>query len=118
MKRFLPFKLRIFPFLFNLFSKTVNWIMLQKFRKVLHYLDDIFSISASLEEVNEFGCVFDQVCEKFDISVNHTKDITGFVLEFLIIKLDTICMETCLSDNKLQNVKNHVITTIQKISLS
>lgn len=50
VERSLPFGSRTSPFLFDLFGKAVNGIMLQKFKDILQHLDDFLSISAWTEQ--------------------------------------------------------------------
>ena len=64
------------------------------------------SISASSEEASEFSRVFDKTYDELGINVNHVKDVTGPILEFLCIELDTMLMEARLPNNKLQDAKD------------
>ena len=45
-ERFLSFGLRTSAFLFDLFAKALNWIILQKFQDIIHYLADFFGMFA------------------------------------------------------------------------
>ena len=46
--RFLLFGLRMSPFLFDLFTKALHWILIAVFgwAIILHYLDDFFAVLA------------------------------------------------------------------------
>lgn len=46
MERYLLFGLRISPFLFDLFARALNWILIAvlSWLFVLYYLDDFFAI--------------------------------------------------------------------------
>lgn len=84
------FGLKTSLFLFDLFTKAVKWIMLQKFQNILHYFDDFFLIAADTKKALKFGQIFDKICKELGISVNHAKDISGTLVDFLGIELDTI----------------------------
>lgn len=117
-ERFLPFGLRTAAFIFDLFAKGVNWIMLQKFNDVLHYLDDFLSISPTSEIADEFNRDFIKICKELGMAINHDKDLTGTSLEFLGIELDTIQMQARLSSEKLEEAKHRVNSALQRSSLS
>lgn len=104
-ERFLPFGLRTSAFLFDLFAKGVNWIMLQQFKDVFHYLDDFLSIAPDCDTADRFNKYFDSVCDDLGIAINHDKDATGTTVDFLGIELDTIRMQARLPEDKLQEAK-------------
>lgn len=52
------------------------------------------------------------------VKVNYAKDITGPVLEFLSIQLDTILMQARLPDDKLQEAKDRIKSEILNTLLS
>lgn len=92
--------------------------MLQKFKDVLHYLDDFFAVLPTLEVANHFNYIFDELCHDLGIAINYDKDLTGTTVDFLGIELDTILMQARLLSDKLQEAKNRVETALQKSSLS
>ena len=116
-EHFLPFGLRTAVFIFDLFAKGVNWIMLQKYNDVLHYLDDFLSISPNVIIANEFSHDFAIICDELEFTINHEKDVTSTTVEFLGIKLDTILMQARLSNNRLAETKLQVSAALQKRSL-
>lgn len=117
-ERFLPFGLRTSAFLFDLFAKGVNWIMLQKFNDVIHYLDDFLSILPTAKDATEFDRDYAEVCKELGFVINHSKSLTGTTVEFLGIELDTIRMEARLSETRLQEAITRVKTALRRPSIS
>lgn len=117
-ERFLPFGLRTSPFLFDLFAKALNWIMLRTFNDVIHYLDDFLGIFEDLDAADKFSVIFSKVCNDLGLVINFQKDLSGTAIEFLGIVLDTVRMQARLSDEKLQKAKDLVKNAFQKQSLS
>ena len=75
--RYLPFRIRTSPFLFDLFAKALHWILVAvlTWSLVLHYLDDFFAILSPYNDPIAYGKEFDLVCDDLGLSVNHTKDV-------------------------------------------
>ena len=107
-ERYLPFGLRIAPFLFDLFAKAVNWIItaVLLWAIVLHYLDDFFAILAPQADAIAYSHQFDQVCDELGLSVNHSKDAIGTKADFVGIEFDSILMQARLPADKLDKVKS------------
>ena len=117
-ERFLPFGLRTSAFLFDLFAKALNWIMLQKFQDIIHYLDDFFGIFADPRVADDFNKCFNEVCQDLGVTVNIKKDLSGTLVDFLGIELDTIQMQARLPQEKLDKAKALVKKALRKPTLS
>ena len=115
---FLPFGLRTLPFLFKLFGKRINWIIIKKRYNTLYYLDNFLAILDSEKQAAHFSQDFARICNKLEVSINKKKGKKSFILEFLGIELDTIAMEARLFFEKLQKAKNLVATVLTKYSLT
>ena len=61
LERYLPFGLRTSPFLFDLFAKALNWILIAvlHWNVILHYLDDFFAILPPTADAHAYGQEFD-----------------------------------------------------------
>ena len=94
LERYLPFGLRTAPFLFDLFAKALNWVLIAvlSWTIVLHYLDDFFAILPLHINANSYADQFDQVCNDLGLTVNHSKDAMGTIADFLGIEFDSILM--------------------------
>ena len=55
MEMFLPFGLRTSSFLFDMFAKSPNWMLLKCGHDTTHYLDDFLEIFASLKLAAELS---------------------------------------------------------------
>lgn len=77
--RFLPFGLRTPPFLFDLFAKGIHWIMavVLVWGLIFHYLDDFFAVFKKLQEAQQFGTEFDNLCTDLGVGVNGDKKQLG-----------------------------------------
>ena len=64
MDIFLPFGLRTSPFIFDLFAKGINWILVVQNWLVLHYLDDFLAIVKTSEEASCYESAFDTLCDE------------------------------------------------------
>ena len=117
-ERFLPFGLRTSAFLFDLFAKALNWIMLQKFQDIIHYLDDFFGVFPDPQMADKFNSYFNEVCRDFGVTVNIKKDLGGTVMDFLEIELDTNLMQAWLPQENLDKARSLVKEALQKPTLS
>lgn len=106
----MPFGLRISPFLFDLFARALNWIMIAVlgWSFVLHYLDDFFAILPPQANAEAYCHDFDAVCSQLGLIINHSKDIMGTKADFLGIELDSILMQGRLPPDKLARARNMV----------
>lgn len=108
MERYLPFGLRTSPFLFDLFARALNWIMIAilGWSFVLHYLDDFFAILPPQANAEPYCRDFDLVCSQLGLVINHSKDIMGTKADFLGIEPDSILMQARRPPDKLARGRN------------
>lgn len=120
IERYLPFGLRTSPFIFDLFAKALNWILVAILRWtiVLHYLDDFFAILAPTDDAIAYGQQFDLVCDELGFKINHTKDIMGTIADFLGIEFDSILMQARLPPDKLARARNTVKVLLNRAVIS
>ena len=114
MEKFLPFGLRTSPFLFDLFSKGVNWIVIHNGHDCIHYLDDFLCIEDSIAKALLFGAFFDDLCKELGINVNVKKNQCDTTVDFLGIELDTMLMEARLPKDKLNKASDLVKSPCKK----
>ena len=99
---YLLFDLRIVFFLFDLFAKTLHWILvINDFRIILHYLDDFLIILKFLIDSKSFKKIWRQICENLDFEINEKKKKFDTKFEFLDIELDDEVMKIKLFSVKL-----------------
>ena len=103
MKLFLYFDLRIVVFLFDLFAKTLHWILIVicDFRIIFHYLNDFLIIMKFLIDSKSFKKTWQHICEIFDLETNQKKKKFDTKFEFLDIELDNKIMKVKFFSNKL-----------------
>ena len=79
MERYLPFRLRTSPFIFDLFAKALHWVLAAVLMRtmILHYLDDFFAILSTKDDPIAYADQFDQLRSDLGLSINHTKDVIG-----------------------------------------
>lgn len=120
VKRYLPFGLRTAPYLFNLFAKTLNWILIAVLGWffILHYLDDFFAILSPTDDAATYGQQFDDLCVELGLTVNHSKDIMGTTADFLGIEFDSILMQARLPPDKLARARNTAKTLLNSGTIS
>lgn len=118
-EQYLPFGLRTSPFLFDLFAKALNWILIAvlHWTIVLHYLDDFFAILSPHANAEAYGRDFDRVCYDLGLNINHTKDILGTIADFLGIELDSILMQARLPPDKLARARNTVDDLLKRATI-
>lgn len=99
----LLFGLRTAPFLFDLFARGLNWILVAVlcWSVVIHYLDDFLAVLAPNADVNLYKQHFDMLCRQLGLAVNHKKDVEGTVADFLGLEIDNIAMQLRLPKYKL-----------------
>ena len=120
MERYLPFGLRTAPFLFDLFAKGLNWILISVlgWSIILHYLNDFFAILSPFDDATAYASQFDQVCSDLGLSVNHTKDILGTIADFLGIEFDSVLMQARLPPDKLARARNTAKDLLNRPTIS
>ena len=120
MERYLPFGLRTSPFLFDLFARALNWIMIAVlgWSLVLHYLDDFFAILPPQADAEAYCHDFDTVYSQLGLVVNHTKDAMGTKADFLGIELDSLLMQARLPPDKLARARSTVEDLLKRRVIS
>ena len=120
IERYLPFGLRTAPFLFDLFTKTLNWILIAVLRwyTILHYLDDFFAILSPHVSANAYADQFNQICSELGLTINHSKDVMGTTADFLGIEFDSSLMQARLPPDKLVRARKTVENLLNKASIS
>ena len=120
MERYLPFGLRTAPFLFDLFARALNWILIAVLGWVciLHYLDDFFAVLSPDADAIAYGQQFDELCAELGLSVNHSKDIMGTTADFLGIEFDSNLMQARLPPDKLARARNTAKDLLNKSYVS
>ena len=113
MKLFLFFDFRIVFFFFDLFVKTLHWILVVicHFRIVLHYFDDFLIIMKSHIDFESFKIIWRNICDVLDFETNAKKKKFDTKFEFLNIELDNEIMKVWLSLVKLARTMNAVNVT-------
>lgn len=117
-ERFLPFGLRTSPYLFDLFAKGLNWMLINAQWRALHYLDDFFTVLESDLLADAYEKHFATLCATLGLKVNEDKNVRGTRVEFLGIEIDSLAMEARLPENKLQKAKAWVKNTLQEKQIS
>ena len=120
MERYLPFGLRTAPFLFDLFAKALNWILIAVlwWATILHYLDDFFAILPPHANADAYAHQFDQVCSDLGLTINYFKDIMSTTADFLGIEFNSILIQARLPPDKLTRARNTVKDLLHKASIS
>ena len=120
LERYLLFRLRTLSFLFDLFAKGVNWVLIAILHwfVILHYLNDFFAILPSWADAEIYDRQFDELCSDLGLIVNHTKNILDTIVDFLRIELDSILMQTRLSSNKLDRTRKTMIDLLKRATIS
>ena len=105
----LPFGLRSAPFLFNLLSEALEWILKNNYglKHVLHILNDFFIAEPSrLQCLSSFSTLL-RVFMSVNAPVVASKTLgPSQVLEFMGIELDSTRMEARLPADKLQRTRD------------
>ena len=120
LERYLLFGLWTSSFLFDLFVKDVNWVLIAilYWFVMLHYLNDFFAILLSWADIETYDRQFDELCSDLSPIVNHTKDILDIIVDFLRIELDSILMQTRLSSNKLDRARKTITDLLKRATIS
>lgn len=117
-ERFLPFGLRTSPYLFDLFAKGLNWMLINAEWRTLHYLDDFFTVLESDLLADAYEKHFATLCTALGLKVNEEKNVRGTLVEFLGIEIDSLAMEARLPESKLQRARTWVKQTLQNKQIS
>jgi hypothetical protein len=105
------------PFIFNLFSEGLHWILEHVFNQSLvHYLDDFLFVGG------ESKALFSEVCTFLGFKEKTSKAMDGYVVDFTGIELDSEKMEVHLPRDKhdratssIQNLLLHGLTSSKEL---
>ena len=106
---YLPFGLRLAPFLFNLLSDALEWILKNKYgiKHVIHILDDFFLVEPSkLQCLTSFSTLLHTFMSVWAPVVASKTLGPSQVLEFMGIVLDSVRMGARLPADKLSRTKD------------
>jgi hypothetical protein len=95
--------LRTSPFIFDLFSRRLNWILQNElgWMAVLRqYLDDIVAVLALHLNGAQYAEDFESMCTDLGFAVKHKKSFSGMCTEFLGLEIDIAMMEARLLSEK------------------
>ena len=84
---------------------------------IFYYLNDFFATLHENIEI-QYQIEFDDLCNKFDFSVNHKKNVCDMKIEFLNIELNNIVMKIRFSSKKLKKIKLDVVNALQYIFIT
>lgn len=120
---FLPFGLRISPFLFDLFAKGLHFVIeaapaIQQNFSVIHYLDGFFAAGRPGVDPKIYESRFSNVCSALGIRIKVSKSITGTTADFGGIELDTLAMEARLPLKKLTKAREMVTTYAKRKAIA
>jgi hypothetical protein len=118
--KFLPFGLRTSPFIFDLFSSGLNWILQNElgWSGVLHYLDDFLAVLAPHLDATRYADDFDSLCDDLGLTVKHKKSYSGTCTDFLGLEIDTAAMEARLPSAKHAKALLLVRTYLRRRSIT
>ena len=121
----LPFGLSTAPFIFNLFSEGLHWLLeaYLPFGSVAHYLDDFITVvNASAGNLPSVIATFDNVyiplTDMLGIPRNDSKDGAGTIVTVLGFELDTDQLQARLPQEKLDRAIATVSTLLQRNRVS
>ena len=83
---------------------------------IFHYLDDFFAVFKKLQQAQQFGKEFDNVCVDLGVGVNGEKKQLGCIVDFLRLEFDTLLMEARLPKDKLKKAIEGVARILEKKS--
>ena len=109
----LAFGMSTSPFIFNLFSEGLHWIIENKYNQsVARYLDDFLLVGYGDQNL------FSQLCNKLGFEEKLSKAMDGYVVDFTGIELDSDKMEARLPQDKLTRAWSAVEQTLCQGSTS
>ena len=113
----LPFGLRSATKLFNILADLLEWIASQRGVSVcLHYLDDFLTMGPPASPTCQSNLdILTTTCEELGIPLAMEKlEGPSTTLTFLGVEIDTAKMEIRLPDDKLQRIRQELITWMGK----
>ena len=117
-ERYLPFRIRTAPYLFNLFAEVFHWLFDDQLKKlnllvsVIHYLDDFFLVLPPKSKLELYTLKFAQLCSEVGLSIKDSKSEEGSIATFAGIEVDTGMMVIRLPPSKLQKARTIVRTRL------
>lgn len=81
-----------------------------------HYLDNFFAIFEKLQQAQQFGREFNNVCSNLGVGVNDDKKQLGCIVNFLGLEFDTLRMEAQLPKDKLKKTIEGVAGVLERRS--
>lgn len=117
MERYLPLGLRTAPFVFDLFAKGLNWILVDAGWQIIHYLDNFLAVLEGAE-ADKYELFFRYVCTQLGLTINEKKSARGTLAEFLGIELDTEQMEARLPSDNLLKAREWVAQVLDKQTIT
>ncbi len=119
-EQYLPFGLRTAPFVFDLFAKGLNWILIDAGWQTIHYLNDFLAILEGDPNIDDdkYELFFYYMCNQLSLSINIKKNARGKLAEVLSIELDTVRMEARLPLDKLFKAKEWVARILDKRTIT
>ena len=99
MEYYLPFRLTIVLFIFNLFEEGLHWLLeaYLPLGSVAHYLDDFITVISASEGslpnvITTFNNVFNSITDALRIPQNEAKDSASTLVTVLSVKIDTLSL--------------------------
>ena len=113
----LPFGLRSAPKLFNILADLLEWIVTQRgVSACLHYLDDFLTMGPPTSTICQSNLdILIKTCKELGIPLAMEKlEGPSTTLTFLGVEIDTAKMEIRLPDDKLQRIRQELVTWMGK----
>ena len=111
----LSFGLRSAPSIFLAVADALQWILVQKGLKVLHYLDDFIIVSGSYKEAAEQKQLLIDTFKLLGIPLESSKlEGPAMCLTFLGIEFDTVNLQIRLPPEKLSNLQAELANAVSR----
>ena len=118
INRFLPFELKTFLFLFDLFVKNINWIVCKKKWQCIYYLNDFLIFIFSKNDYQTYEEFFVKLCKQLDINIKIEKISAELIAIFLNIELNIVDITVRLFTDKQKAVLEKVNAVLKTKSIS
>ena len=111
----LPFGLRSAPMIFSAVADAIQWILVQKGLKILHYLDDFILVSGSFEEADLQKQLLIDTFKTLGVPLETSKlEGPATCLTFLGIEFDTTTLQIRLPPQKLSNLRSELSQAVSR----
>ena len=123
-ERFLPFRLRTAPYLFNLFAETFHWVLQEDLQRehisadIVHYLDDFLAIIPPEESPVLYSRRFAELSDEVGLAIKESKSEQGTTVSFAGVEIDTVQMVIRLPPSKLDKARTIVKAATNQNSLT